>query len=299
MKMNLHKGSNYMQKRCQNCGNTKLYDDGKYYICEFCGEKISKESLDEITNENNKFINDYINRNEKLFSLDFNDDSLTKDELYKLAKEIKEDINKQQDDNLKTVKEGILTDIYEKIYSFLPERHGINDINDDNGDFISKLNKCNDLDDLFEKGNTLRRLIEKSFYNVKFKNQPLFENKKGKAAITKEKYIEFIDYLLTNGKINKDDANYYKERVINNKIELIKNDRSNRISADMGFKFLSLGLKKSEISKSYRIWKLLNACSHSGTEDEETLKKLLLPIDKGKKFLKDIYTYYKQKNIID
>ena len=289
-----------MNYRCQNCGSTKLHRDGNYYVCDFCGERILKDSLDEIIKQDNKFVEDYIARNEKLFAINLNDDTLTKNDLYQLVDELKQNINEQQDEISKTIKEGILADIFEKISDLTPKKAEPVEEGNDKSDFVSKVkNKCIDLEDLVDKGNALRRRIEDSFFKPMFKNQPLFADIKGKPAITKERYIEFVDSLLDDGKITEYVAQSYKERANSGKLKLISNDSLNRYEADVPIRFLAAGLPFSDIGKACKDWGLLNTCSHKKAEEDPMVKETFLPINSGKEYLINLYNFYKERNIVE
>ena len=288
-----------MKFKCQNCGSTKYKTNGNMLICTVCGESIDKSEMADVLFKQQASIDAFVAENDKLFSINFNDESLTKEYIEQLISDVKDSLNQQQDENSVALKNGILADLSEQLAKLVPLKENNPDEKDDALDIESKIEKCKDIEDLTEKGNTIRKRIEKSFYKAVFNGKPLFTKVNGKPAISKGDYIDFIDYLLSKGKISSQNASYYKNRVENGQVKKIMKDPLNRFEADVPIRFLATGLNFNEMSKACADWGFLNSCSHAGAEENKDVLKHLMPIENGKKFLIQMCNFYKKKNLID
>ncbi len=287
-----------MIRHCPECGCTELKDEGKYYVCDFCGKKTLKSSLDLVTQNESRFVDDFIKKNAELFSFDFNDEHVTKDDLIAYSEELKKSLSDQHDEAFKASVKSILSDLSDRILSFLPKKIDTEEQKDESLDYESKVDRCKDLEDLTAMGNILRKRIESSFYKVELNGNPLFKKEEGKTLITKETYRDFYNHLVANNKIDKDIANQaYLTRKINKLPPYPKNN--SLFISDNATRFLSIGVPYKNLDKAYDDWKFLNTCSHEYAEENEEISKNLLPIQRGKEYLKEMYRYYKDLKIID
>ena len=68
-----------MKFKCQNCGSTKYKTNGNMLICTVCGESIDKSEMADVLFKQQASIDAFVAENDKLFSINFNDESLTKE----------------------------------------------------------------------------------------------------------------------------------------------------------------------------------------------------------------------------
>ena len=88
-----------MKFKCQNCGSTKYKTNGNMLICTVCGEGIDKSEMADVLFKQQASIDAFVAENDKLFSINFNDESLTKEYIEQLICDVKDSLNQQQDVN--------------------------------------------------------------------------------------------------------------------------------------------------------------------------------------------------------
>ena len=93
--------------KCQNCGSTKCTTEGNLYVCSICGEKISKDDLEEIQNKNEEDIRKFVERNESLFIDEDESVDVLVDRIAEIKKTLTSDINTVT----RSMKESIIAEL--------------------------------------------------------------------------------------------------------------------------------------------------------------------------------------------
>lgn len=289
-----------MRFSCPNCGSNKCHKNGNVLICDICGETIDADEMAEINSKNEANIKAFIGENEKLFSINYNDGKLTPDYVASLIDEVKKSIDQQQDDNYKLFKNGLLADLYEKLDSLTNSgEKAVNESQTSTSGFERKIDKCEDIEDLIEKGNFLRRKIEASFYKAKWKDNPLFVEKNGKPLISKNDFCDFVEDLFHNNVISEFEKEGFLNRANSGKILIDVKDPLKRLIAPMPIRFMGAGLSSLDASTACADWGLLNACSHKGAETNPEILKHFKDVQRGKDYLRNKYRFYKERGLVD
>ena len=256
--------------KCQNCGSTKCTTEGNLYVCSICGEKISKDDLEEIQNKNEEDIRKFVERNESLFIDEDESVDVLVDRIAEIKKTLTSDINTVT----RSMKESIIAELENVIQSKLPE-FTLNKAESGKFTVDEVLKRSNDIDDYRVLAFLVRNNVEDNLIN-KFKVR--HENKN--FLISFQRYLDFCKkYQDENGNqpykglsmpikpiTYKTDEN--GDFILDSKGKRIAKD----IEMPLEIRFIKAGLTYGDAKKATKYWLKTNLFIHPSPENNAKIE---------------------------